>query len=360
MASLLVLVMLVFEANSLPAYIPQAGSLIAYWNWSCWTANQVSTSPIVFNPSSSIAYPEYYGLPFSGNPSHSIFAIVTLPWIAVYEREWILSVGQKYSGAHHWIYSTSYNQFGVWDGTQITSSINAPFGSTVSLTTTYDSSSGLYSLYVNGSLLQSVASTGFNFLEDKLYLKHCIESSWGGDMIEAGIWTKALTSTEVSQFSSSRFLEWSGRQKTSTNDTTTSSGNGTTCATTATSTTGSAGTQRSNKGTIATRSSSTTVIAVSCSLVVVVALGIWRRRAQNQQLLKNIAMVESKTHQADKISPSVQHGEVPLEEQFHPGSFATIPAPAYDGETVNPCEYGTNNPSSSGSGTTNIPPPAYA
>jgi len=113
-------------------------------------------------------------------------------------RQWLLNLGQKTTGANHWLWNGGSSiQFGKWNGQQIRS---YDISSCNYLATTYDSSSSEYVLYCDGvEVAQRTISGGLNIQNDNVRIgdKALSESDFSGCVERVLIYREALTQQGV-------------------------------------------------------------------------------------------------------------------------------------------------------------------
>jgi hypothetical protein len=137
---------------------------------------------------------------FSGSGSHSVIAVCEFLKNSPDAREWILNVGQQGAGAHHWLYDPNNAaepiKFGAWNGKQATKALSVK-GNTVVICTVYRAETQTYEVFINGALHEKVEGMTFDITSSNLYVGHCIENSFSGNVREMQLWDKALNSNEI-------------------------------------------------------------------------------------------------------------------------------------------------------------------
>eukprot|EP00746_Dinoflagellata_sp_MGD_P037596 gnl/MRDRNA2_/MRDRNA2_190352_c0_seq1.p1 gnl/MRDRNA2_/MRDRNA2_190352_c0~~gnl/MRDRNA2_/MRDRNA2_190352_c0_seq1.p1 ORF type:complete len:491 (-),score=88.99 gnl/MRDRNA2_/MRDRNA2_190352_c0_seq1:224-1696(-) len=144
-----------------------------------------------------------------GNVPHTIAALITWPKKEQFPptRSWILNLGQKGAGAHHWLWNPSRKpypqvaQLGAWCGKQSQREMPAVPGVSVRVVVTFDGDTLI--VYLDGQVHDVTQGESFNFSagRQKLHLVEALangESDFPGEIHEISIWLRALPPEEVS------------------------------------------------------------------------------------------------------------------------------------------------------------------
>ena len=138
-----------------------------------------------------------------GNDDHTVFMIFQTPMEYSGKREWLLNIGQRTTGAHHWLWNGAWSsQMGVWNGGQVQVKL-LPTGKNMNhwpvktMATVF--SAGTLTLYVNGQAKGS-APMKFDIKDGKVKIGKAAlpgESDFSGTIRHVRIYRKALAAAEV-------------------------------------------------------------------------------------------------------------------------------------------------------------------